>query len=216
MLAALSSGTELRRFRKGVMPKVAVAVLLFIPLIYGALYLWAFWAPTDELKNLPVALVNEDTGAINDGERITAGNDVVDTLLDGHDLDWQVTDAADARTGVEDGTYYFAVTIPADFSTNAISAATDTPTSATVNVDYNDSNNFLASTLGKSAMVQLRDAVAVKLGDQTANALLVGLNDAGDGIRTAAEGATTLADGLVTAQDGAGKLMTGLGRGCSH
>lgn len=211
MLAALSSGTELRRFRKGVMPKVAVAVLLFIPLIYGALYLWAFWAPTDELKNLPVALVNEDSGAINDGERITAGADVVDTLLDGHDLDWQVTDAADASTGVTNGTYYFAVTIPSDFSKNAISAATDNPTPATVAVDFNDSNNFLASTLGKSAMVQLRDAVAVELGDQTANALLVGLNDAGDGIRTAADGATTLADGLVTAQDGAGKLMTGLG-----
>lgn len=211
MLAVLSPGTELRRFRKGVMPKVAVAVLLFIPLIYGALYLWAFWAPTDALKNLPVALVNEDTGAINDGERITAGNDVVDTLLDGNDLGWRVTDAADASTGVTDGTYYFSVTIPADFSTNAISAAGDTPTPATVAVDYNDSNNFLASTLGKSAMMQLRDAVAVELGSQTANALLVGLNDAGDGIRTAADGATTLAEGLVTAQDGAGKLMTGLG-----
>ncbi len=211
MLAVLSSGTELKRFRKGVMPKIAVAVLLFIPLIYGALYLWAFWAPTDELKNLPVALVNEDAGAINDGERITAGNDVVDTLLDGHDLKWQVTDADDASTGVTDGTYYFAVTIPADFSSNAVSVATDTPTPATVAVDYNDSNSFLASTLGKAAMAQLRDAVAVELGDQTANALLVGLNDAGNGIRTAADGATTLADGLVTAQDGAGKLMVGLG-----
>ncbi|MET1018486.1 MAG: YhgE/Pip domain-containing protein [Microterricola sp.] len=211
MLAVLSPGTELRRFRKGVMPKVAVAVLLFIPLIYGALYLWAFWAPTDELKNLPVALVNEDVGAINDGERITAGTDVVDNLVDGHDLDWQVTDAADASRGVADGDYYFSVTIPANFSANAISVGTDTPESATVEVDYNDSNNFLASTLGGSAMTILRDSVAVELGAQTADALLVGLNDAGDGIRTAADGATTLADGLVTAHDGAGKLIVGLG-----
>ncbi|AMB60149.1 YhgE/Pip domain-containing protein [Microterricola viridarii] len=211
MLAVLSPGTELKRFRKGVMPKIAVAVLLFIPLIYGALYLWAFWAPTDELKNLPVALVNEDTGAVKDGEKITAGNDVVDNLLDGGDLGWQVTDAADAHSGVADGDYYFSVTIPADFSTNAISVGTDTPTPAIVAVDYNDANSFLASTLGTSAMAQLRSAVSAEIGEQAANVLLVGLNDAGDGIRSAADGATTLADGLTTARDGAGTLIVGLG-----
>ncbi len=211
MLAVLSPGTELKRFRKGVMPKIAVAVLLFIPLIYGALYLWAFWAPTDEMGHLPVALVNEDTGAVQDGERITAGADVVDTLLDGGELGWQVTDAADARTGVADGDYYFSVTIPADFSANAVSVGTEAPAPATIAVDYNDSNSFLASTLGTSAMTILRDAVAIEVGEQTANALLVGLNDAGDGIRTAADGATTLADGLSTARDGAGALIVGLG-----
>ncbi|AWB94311.1 YhgE/Pip domain-containing protein [Agromyces badenianii] len=211
MFAFLSSGTELRRFRKGVLPKIALVVLLFIPLIYGALYLWAFWAPTDELKNLPVALVNEDTGASRDGEAITAGDDLVDELTRGGELDWRVTDAADATTGVTDGDYYFAVTIPRDFSTSAVSVGTDDPKPATVEVEYNDSNSFLASTLGKSAMVQLRDAVAEQVGRQTADAMLVGLNDAGAGIRAAADGAGTLADGLTTANDGAGRLVVGLG-----
>ena len=31
--------TELKRFKRGALPKVAIAVLLVIPLIYGALYL---------------------------------------------------------------------------------------------------------------------------------------------------------------------------------
>lgn len=211
MFAFLSSGTELRRFGKGTLPKIALVVLLFIPLIYGALYLWAFWAPTDELKNLPVALVNEDAGASRDGESITAGDDLVDELTSRNDLDWQVTDAADATTGVTDGDYYFAVTIPADFSESAVSVGSDDPKPATVEVDYNDSNSFLASTLGKQAMIQLRDTVAEQVGRQTADAMLIGLNDAGDGIRSAADGATTLADGIATANDGAGRLVVGLG-----
>ncbi|QYF72915.1 YhgE/Pip domain-containing protein [Cryobacterium sp. PAMC25264] len=211
MFAFLSTGTELRRFGKGTLPKIALVVLMFIPLIYGALYLWAFWAPDKELSNLPVALVNADTGATRDGDPVTAGDDLVDKLLDGNDLGWVETSAADAATGVIDGDYYFSVTIPADFSTDAVSAGTDTPTPAEVQVDYNDSNSFLASTLGKQAMVQLRDAVSLNIGDQTVSAMLVAVNEAGDGIRDAADGAGTLADGLSTAQTGTGTLVDGLG-----
>ena len=93
MFAFLSTGTELRRFGKGTLPKIALVVLMFIPLIYGALYLWAFWAPDKELSHLPVALVNSDTGATRDGEPVTAGDDLVDKLLDGHDLGWVETSA---------------------------------------------------------------------------------------------------------------------------
>ncbi|TFC47271.1 YhgE/Pip domain-containing protein [Cryobacterium sp. TMT2-17-1] len=210
MFAFLSSGTELHRFGKGKMPKIALVVLMFIPLIYGALYLWAFWAPDHELDHLPVALVNGDAGASRDGEPVTAGQDLVDELVDGHELGWTVTNGADAAAGVRDGDYYFSVTIPSDFSASAVSAGTDTPLSATVQVDYNDSNSFLATTMGKQAMVQLRDAVATEIGDQTVNALLVGVNEAGDGIRSAAGGAGRLFDGLTTASAGTGSLLVGL------
>ena len=211
MFAFLSTGTELRRFGKGTLPKIALVVLMFIPLIYGALYLWAFWAPDKELSHLPVALVNSDTGAMRDGKAVTAGDDLVDKLIEGNDLGWVETSAADAATGVNNGDYYFSVTIPADFSTDAVSAGTDTPAPAEVQVDYNDSNSFLASTMGKQAMVQLRDAVSLNIGDQTVNAMLVAVNEAGDGIRSAAEGAGTLADGLTTAETGTGRLVDGLG-----
>ena len=74
--------TELKRFKRGALPKVAIAVLLVIPLIYGALYLWAFWAPTDNMNKLPVAVVNLDRPAeAPSGKTLTAGNDVVDELL---------------------------------------------------------------------------------------------------------------------------------------
>jgi len=122
-MLSLTSGTELRRFGRGRLPRLAVAAMLLVPLLYGALYLWAFWDPTGHLDAMPVALVNADAGADRDGTRVTAGQDLTDELTDGAALDWVVTDAADAAAGVRDGDYYFAVTIPADFSADLVSAA---------------------------------------------------------------------------------------------
>ena len=210
MLALFSSGTELRRFTKGVMPKLAIGILLFIPLLSGALYLWAFWAPTDHLDRLDIALVNEDEGADNDGERLTAGQEVVDELLDGGDLGWHLTDAADAASGVADGTYYFSVTLPKDFSSAIVSPSTDDPTSAKIEVNYNDANSFLASTLGKSAMLQVRAAVAEKIGDEQITTVLNGVQEASDGFATASDGAGKLKDGASQLTDGSESMSVGL------
>lgn len=212
MISFASSGTELTRFKKGKLPKLALVVLLFIPLIYGALYLWAFWAPTEEMKNLPVALVNDDRGAsLSDGQAVHAGDDVVKELLDGKDLDWKKVDAETARTGVADGTYYFSVSLPQNFSEDAVSVDSDNPAQAQIQVEFNDANNFLASTLGQSAMTLVRNAVAEKISATTADTMLVGVNKLGDGIRTAADGAGELNDGVGTLADGAGELVLGLG-----
>ncbi|MFD8237449.1 YhgE/Pip family protein, partial [Streptomyces sp. NPDC059696] len=211
MFAMLSPGTELSRFRRGTLPRIAVVVMLFIPLIYGALYLWAFDSPDKHLDGLSVALVNEDEGTVRDGEPLNAGDELEHKLLDGADLDWHATDAADAASGVSDGTYYLSLTIPRDFSANAVSVGTEHPSSATLKVDYNDSNNFLAGVLGKQAMAQVQAAVSSQLGNQVASSLLVGLNDAGEGLRDAAAGAGELTEGIDSAVDGAGQLTAGLG-----
>jgi putative membrane protein len=223
MLSFTSTGTELRRFRRGLLPRLAVAAMILVPLLYGALYLWAFWDPTGNLDRLPVALVNADTGATLDDEPLDAGQQVTDQLVDSGDLDWRLTDAEDAAAGVADGTYYFAVTIPADFSTDIASAGGDSPTSAQIQVTYNDANSFLASTLGKSAMTQVQAAVSSTIGEQAVDQVLVGLGAARDGFATASDGALTLraasgdlsdgahqvADGATSAADGAAQLAAG-------
>ena len=54
---------ELRRMTRGRLPRAALAVLTVIPLLYGALYLYAFWDPYGNLDRIPVALVNADRPA---------------------------------------------------------------------------------------------------------------------------------------------------------
>ncbi|PFG36684.1 putative membrane protein [Flavimobilis soli] len=224
MISAASTGSELRRFRRGTLPKVAVGALILIPLLYGALYLWAFWDPTGNMDKLPVALVNEDVAAQRDGEPVDAGAQITEKLVESGDLDWRVTSRDDALAGVSDGDYYFAVTIPADFSETIVSAGGDAPEQARIDVTYNDANSFLATTLGRSAMVQVESAVREEIGAHAVDTVLVGLGSARDGFATAsdgairltdasdqvADGAVTLADGAASAADGSASLAEGL------
>lgn len=71
MLAGMSLGTEIRRYSRGTLPRIAVVAMVLLPLLYGALYLWAFWNPFGEVNKMPAALVNLDKGADNDGRRST-------------------------------------------------------------------------------------------------------------------------------------------------
>ena len=216
MISLTSHGTELRRFRHGTLPKVAVGAMLLIPLLYGALYLWAFWDPTGNLNRLPVALVNADQSAQANGKTLHAGTDVATRLLDSKSLDWVAADAHDAAAGVSDGTYYFALTIPEDFSARIASAGGTHPTAAELEVTYNDANSFLATTLGRQAMSQVRTAVSDTVGEQAVDSVLVGLGSAHDGFAKTSNGAVTLrsasgelADGARKGADGAAALASG-------
>jgi putative membrane protein len=210
MFAWTSHGTELKRFARQPITRAAIAVMLLIPLLYGAMYVWAFWDPTTRMDDLPVALVDADVPA-KDGDGVLQhyGRDVVDELVDDGSVGWTTMDAAAAEAGVEAGRYYFAVTIPADFSADILSLGEDDPRAATIAVSYDDSNSFLASTLGRTAMLEVRDAVNQKVGKEAVDTLLVGVGEAREGFATASDGAFTLADGLTAAADGADRLNVG-------
>jgi putative membrane protein len=208
-MLSLTSGTELARFRRGTLPKLAVVVMLTIPLLYGALYLWAFWNPTARLDALPVALVNADQGATRDGSPVRAGDELVAQLEKSDSLDWRTVDAKKASDGLRAGDYYFAVTIPAGFSADLVSAGGDDPRSAQLEVTYDDANSFIATTLGRSAMNEVRDAVAASAGREAVDRVLVGLGAARDGFAQAGDGAVRLRDGAAALDDGTAQLAAG-------
>ena len=56
---------------------ILVSILMLLPLVYGALYLWAFKDPFGNVDKLPVALVNSDRGAQVSGHHINAGDEIV-------------------------------------------------------------------------------------------------------------------------------------------
>ena len=123
MLAGMSLGTDLKRFSRGAMPRIALVTVVLMPLLYGAMYLWAFWNPFDAVNKVPVALVNEDTGTVVDGKKLDAGAQVADALVDSGQLQLHQVSAAEAADGVSSGRYYFSVTLPQDFSAIAMRLA---------------------------------------------------------------------------------------------
>ena len=201
-----------------------MAALLLLPLLYGALYLWSFWDPYGRLDKIPVALVNDDRGATAAGKHLAAGDELTRGLLDSEVFDWHEVSSAEARKGVEDGSYYLSLTMPADFSERIASSSGDSPETGALRVRTNDANNYIVGQISKTVFAEVRSAASTKMSrgfldrifinfsglhDATAKAAK-GAGDLESGISTAKKGSKDLADGLKDAKAGSGKLSRGV------
>ena len=205
--------SELRRMTAGTLPKLAILALTLVPLLYGAVYLYANWDPYGNLDGVKAALVVDDEGADTDDGRLDVGATVRENLLQDGTFDWELVDSADAADrGVKDGSYQFALTIPGDFSANLASASDPgTAEKANLHVTTNDANNYLLSSIVDKLTSSVHDTVAAEVGEETANQLLTGFSTVHGQLERAADGAGQLAAGAASAGSGAAELVTGLG-----
>ena len=155
---------------------VVIAAIAVIPLLYGGLYLAAFQDPYGRLSSLPVAVANEDAGAV-----------------------------------IADGTYFMACIIPSDFSASVASVDGDAPRRAQLKVEYNESENMLASQIGQTVWRRVRTRVSDMVAEQYWTTVLGRVADSGKQIGAAAAGARDLEGGLSAAQDGTRSIATNLG-----
>ncbi|MER7562736.1 YhgE/Pip domain-containing protein [Streptomyces sp. NPDC097941] len=217
---------ELRRFGRGKLPRAALVALLVLPLLYGALYLWSFWDPYGRLDRIPVALVNDDKGATADGKKLTAGDDLTQGLRESDTFDWHEVGAAEARKGVENGTYYLSLTMPADLSRRIASSAGDSPETGALQVRTNDSNNYIVGQISRTVFAEVRQAASTKASRSFLDRIFIsfsdihgatvkaanGADDLEGGIGKAEKGSQDLASGLQEAKAGSGKLSDGLAK----
>ena len=211
MIAGFHIGSELRRFARAKLTKVAIVAIVLMPLLYSSLYLWAFWDPFAKTDSLPIALVNSDEGTEVDGEELNAGDEVIAGLRDNESLNWTEMSAEEAKKGVSDGTYYFSLELPENFSKAVASPNTDHPEKARLLATYNDANGYLSGVIGENAMKQVLNSVSDNISAQAVDKVLVGVVNAGDGMARAADGAGQLADGSAELEDGAKQLDDGAG-----
>jgi putative membrane protein len=211
--------SELKRMTGGLLPKLTILALALVPLLYGAVYLYANWDPYGKLNQIDAALVVQDSGAAAaDGTRLEAGRKVAESLVDGHIFNWKtVASTEEADQGVSNGTYAFALKIPEDFSANLVSPGSfDAANQAMLNVTTNDANNYLLSTIVDKLTTAVHTTVAKEVGEETANQLLTGFGTihtqmlkASDGAGQLADGVARLHDGTVTLHQGTGELKNG-------
>ncbi|UCR89468.1 YhgE/Pip domain-containing protein [Mycetocola spongiae] len=224
MIAAFSPGSDFKRYYRGKMPRLAFVVILLMPLMYGALYLWAFWNPFGNVDKVPVAIVNLDTGASMHGKDFHAGDQVVSGLIESKQLNLIKASEEDAAAGLSHGKYDFTITIPKNFSDSVVSAATGNPHSAELIFTYDESNNYLSTVIGQDAAEEVINQVSAQVGEQVFQAVITGIDSTLPKLKTAAagveqlntgmqqadEGAQLLATNLVTAKDGAATLAGGI------
>ena len=121
---------ELKHIRRSKWHITSFFVMLFIPFIYGFLYMNAYWAPFKNLDKLPIILVNADKSGVhkdksnlleskifgkNDGKKkIELGSEIYDIKLQKKNISEK-----EAEEAVNKGKYSAAIVIPKGYG-NAI------------------------------------------------------------------------------------------------
>src|SRR5699024_1942152 len=123
---------------------ILIGGLIILPSLYAWFNIAASWDPYGQTEQIPIGVVNEDKGATVRGEDIDVGKELVDTLKDSDDMDWQFVDRKKAMEKVEYGDYFAVIVIPEDFSENLGTVVKDDPEKATVEYYVNEKINAIA------------------------------------------------------------------------
>ncbi|MCL2850571.1 MAG: hypothetical protein FWE61_11115 [Micrococcales bacterium] len=206
-----------------------IAGLVLVPLTIGALLTWALWKPTEHLDRMTAAVVNADTGVQVDGRPLILGRLLAAGLvtspadgsanISGHtssaNLTWEITNAADAASGLASGAYVAVVEIGEDFSATAMSWTTPGTTDAQqaqVTLRTSPRARPLDAVIAATITSTASQVLGVRLTQGYLDGVLTGFTTIGSELGTAADGAGQLASGTGTAAQGATGLADGAGQ----
>ncbi|WP_427138601.1 YhgE/Pip family protein [Psychrobacillus psychrodurans] len=149
--------TDIQNISRNWVAAIIIGGLVFLPSLYAWLNIYASWDPYAKTDQIPVAIVNEDTGAIVRGEQLNVGNQLVDTLKDNRDMNWSFTSRKSAMEQVEYGDFFAVIIIPNNFSEKLASVVSDNPQKADIEYYVNEKINSIAPKItekGATVIVQ--------------------------------------------------------------
>ena len=207
---------EWANLRHNRMLLISCIALSIIPILYGGFFLGSVWDPYGNTEHLPVAVVNEDQGAVLNGNFVQIGQQTVDNLKHNHSMKWEFVSADEATKGLNDGAYYMCITIPRDFSAKAATVTTSSPQQSVVEYTTTPSRNFVGSVISNQAAQQVVRSVSAKVSTAYVSAVMAQVGELGTGLSQASAGAAALhggsdrlAGGLAVYTRGVGQLSAG-------
>ncbi|MER6387315.1 DUF3533 domain-containing protein [Streptomyces sp. NPDC001523] len=162
-----TAATLVRRPRLWLVPTVLTGLLA---LLLSLLYMGGIVNPAWDLHDLPIALVNDDTGKPPAGQKENLGAQVTTAIAadtGGGKADWRTLTRAQAQDQLDSGKVYGALVVPAGF-TNTVTAlttsrATEQPT---ITVLTNPGKGSLGSSLASQITTKAAHQASQSLGRQ--------------------------------------------------
>ncbi|MFF0430681.1 YhgE/Pip domain-containing protein [Streptomyces sp. NPDC004327] len=143
------AGELVRRPKLWLVPTVLSGL---VTMVLALLYLGGILSPNDNLHHLPIAVVDQDRGAL--GKEITGS--LGKAAPEGH-VQWRTAGPAEAQDMLASGKVYGALVVPADFTASVQALTTrGATTRPTITVLTNPG----VGSLGSSIAAQLNQAVA--------------------------------------------------------
>lgn len=185
---------------------IAIIAVLFVPVMYAGMFLWAFWDPYANMEDLPVAVVNSDEGVEINGTELMLGKELSDNLKDSGEFKFVSVSKEEADQGLLDQDYYLLIEIPENFSQHATTLLDDEPQKMIITYKANEGYNFLSSQIGETVMDRIRAQVNEQVTATYAEQLFDSITKLGDGFAEASDGAGQLKDGVSEINNGASDL----------
>ena len=140
---------DLHAIRTNVMTAVIIFGLAIIPLLFTSFNVLASWDPFSNTNQLKIAVASEDEGHESDlaSLKLNLGDEVLSQLSRNHDIDWVITDSADAVEGTKSGEYYAGIVLPKDFSADLLTFYVEGTEPSKLNLYTNEKKNALSTTI---------------------------------------------------------------------
>lgn len=192
---------ELKALTKNKVIMAGLVVALFIPTMYSATFLWAFWDPYDYTENLKVAVVNEDKPITFQGEELHFGEQITDELADDKNFEWQFVDKQQAVDGLDDNIYSMVIEIPQDFSRKVSTVFTDGAEQPVIYHVPNEAKNYMISMIQHNIIQQLHSNISETLTEIYMQSLAQVIQETDAGIVQMKENMDKLVAGLDELQE---------------
>lgn len=181
---------------------IIILCVAALPMVYSALYLSSIWNPYYKLASLPVAVVNNDTGATLNGIQRNLGQEMCVRLKENGALKFVFTNDADAKIGTAGSKYYATVTIPADFSSNISSVATEKKQTASIIYSPNQKHNYFGYQILTKAVMEIEKSTVASVDKEIVNQLSNKLKSTPDQLSELQSGLNQLYTGSASLTEG--------------
>jgi len=142
---------------------IIVLGLSLIPSLYAWVNIIANWDPYSNTNNLPIAVVNNDMGAIIGDEYFKIGDNIAESCEENDSIGFEVVSEYEANFKLHQGDYYAIIEIPANFTSSLASYLTSTPHQAEIIYRANEKANAIATKITDVAQTSLTEAVKSEL-----------------------------------------------------
>lgn len=203
----------LRDVKRLLRSPVALIVVLGVILLPG-LYAWyniiANWDPYSHTAGIHIAVVNKDKGVHDDvAGDLDVGGQLVDKLKGNDAFSWEFVDEDQALEGVRSSTYYAALVIPDDFSSDFVSVLHGSPESPTISYYVNEKRSAVAVKVTDTGANTIEEQVNQQFVQEVSSTVVESIQQAVGEIQADVDSQTSQAQGrLRQAADEVGNMRT--------
>ncbi|MCY6959762.1 YhgE/Pip domain-containing protein [Clostridium brassicae] len=191
---------------------VALIAIIIIPLLYSFFYLKAYWDPYGNLDSYPIAIVNQDKGVYEDGQKHNYGNEIINNLKDNKEVGFEFISSEEAKDGLSNDKYFAAFFISENFSEKIVDAKKGKAVQPVIEYVSNDKKNYIGSKISKAVQGEVKEKIKKNISKAYGEAAFKSIYEMRDGMGDAVDGSQKLLDGENKLKDGANQLNNGISK----